>query len=75
MSHGAVPIGPFYRYLCRYRYRRRCVDIDVDIDIDGSFCKLGVVFVGALCNKSLLSGVHTRAPDCWKLPFDKLRTT
>ena len=32
------------------------------------FCKLGVLLVGVLAIRALLLGVHSRAPDFWKLP-------
>ena len=34
------------------------------------FVKLGVLFLGALITRALLSGVHIRAHDFPKLPFE-----
>ena len=35
----------------------------------GSFCKMGVRFLGILMVKALFWGVYKGAPDFWKLPF------
>ena len=36
----------------------------------GCFCKLGALFVGLIIPRALLSGLHIRSSDFWKLPYE-----